>query len=127
MLEYKTFSQNHDDERDLLDDGGAFKIFKLDRRREARQTVVGNAMAAFSTGHDPVRLVPVDLLDGSAHGVGVLSPVPVEMGTTLCLYPSTAADQPNLDARRIGLVVRCEPKPEGYVIGVRCAAAKAAA
>lgn len=127
MLEYKPVYHDHDDERGAIDDGGAFKVFKLDRRREARQSVGGVAMAASSAGHDPVRLTPVDLLDASHHGVGVLSPVPVEPGTTLCLYPNSPSNQPNLDTRRIGLVVRCVPRAEGYIVGVRCAAAKAAA
>ncbi len=127
MFEPKATSNDHDAQRDFIDDGGPFKIFKLDRRRETRLPVEGNAMAAFSSGHEPVRLTPVDLLDASDHGIGVLSPVPVEEGSTLCLYPTTGVNQPNLDSRRIGLVVRCEPKPEGYIIGVRCAASRIAA
>lgn len=127
MFETKPDPDDHSDARDQFDDGGAFRVYKLDRRRETRGNIAGTAMAAFASGHDPVRLSAVDLLDASPHGMGVLSPVPVEPGTTLCLYPTVAAGQPNIDVRRIGMVVRCEARAEGYIIGVRCAAAKIAA
>lgn len=102
-------------------------IFRIDRRREARRGVDGPAVAVFSSGHDAARLFPVDLIDASPHGVGVLSPTAVELGATVCLYPSDVAGRPSMDTRRIGLVVRCVPKAEGYVLGVRCAAARVAA
>jgi hypothetical protein len=85
-----------------------------ERRRVPRRPMKGGGMAVFSTGLGAGTLVRVDLVDASWTGIGVHSPVEVAPGASVSLVP----DDP-MWPRQTGIVIRCEPCPEGgFSIGL---------
>lgn len=96
--------------------------FHNERRRAPRRRVSGAAMAVFATGKAAGTLTRVDLLDASYTGLGFMSPVSVEPGTSVSVIPEHA-----MSPRQVGIVIRCEQTDDGYRLGVQCRAQKAAA
>jgi hypothetical protein len=96
--------------------------FHNERRRAPRRTVSGAAMAVFASGKAAGALTRVELCDASYTGIGVLSPIEVEPGTSCSIIPEQA-----MSPRQIGIVIRCEKCPSGWTLGIQCRAAKAAA
>ncbi len=84
-----------------------------DRRRAPRRPVTGWAMIAFTTENAPGRLVPVDLVDESPIGVGVMSRQAVEVGSRFELFRGSTPWPANT-----GRVVRCEACEGGFFIGL---------
>lgn len=106
---------------DIGQEVGTLK-FHNERRRTPRRRVSGAAMAVFATGKAAGTLTRVDLLDASYTGLGVMSPVAVEPGTSVSVIPEHA-----MSPRQVGIVIRCEQMDEGFRLGVQCRAQKAAA
>ena len=112
---------------DIGQDVGSLK-FHNERRRAPRRRVSGAAMAVFATGKAAGTLTRVDLLDASYTGLGIVSPVEVEPGTSCSIIPEHA-----MSPRQIGIVIRCERHDDedtglaGYRLGVQCRAQKAVA
>lgn len=90
------------------------------RRAGIRRKVSGAATAHGYTMGGAVQ-APVRLVDASAHGIGLDSPVPFEVGTEIRLHFN---DQPI--AGRTGLVARCDEHAQGYRVGIDMDAAVAA-
>ncbi len=84
-----------------------------DRRRSPRRPASGWAMIAFTSDHAPGRLVPVDLVDESPIGVGVISRQRVDVGDRFELFRGSTPWPANN-----GRVVRCEACEGGYFIGL---------
>ena len=86
-----------------------------ERRREPRTPARGATVCSFSGNAGGSRLTSVLVRDTSTAGLGLHSPVPVEPGATVALYPLSRPV-----ATDTGRVVRCEPHPEGgWCLGVR--------
>lgn len=79
-------------------------------------------MAVFTDGPGAGRLVRVRLADASWNGLGVSSDLPVEVGSCVSIMP-----EHSMMPRQTGVVVRCDANGNGYDIGIRCRAARAAA
>jgi hypothetical protein len=95
----------------IADDGG---VTETDRRRVPRRNVNGTALAVFDGNGTLGALVRVTMLDESLGGVGVLCPVPVEIGSRFSLIPESG-----IGLRQIGEVMNCVFTPEGYRLGLR--------
>lgn len=94
----------------------------LERRRAPRARVAGQAMAVFSGQcHSAAGLTCVWLLDASAGGLGVLSPIEVKPGASFSLVPDTGPFP-----RVVGTVARCEHRDDAFLLGLAVAARKAA-
>jgi hypothetical protein len=94
-----------------------------ERRKIPRRPVKGHAMAIFSGGPSVGTLTRVELLDASWLGIGVKSPVPVELGAGVSLVP-----EDSMWPRQTGIVVRCERDDDGwYRLGLSSRMSKAAA
>lgn len=94
-----------------------------ERRKIPRRPVKGHAMAIFSGGPSVGTLTRVELLDASWLGIGVKSPVPVELGAGVSLVP-----EDSMWPRQTGIVVRCERDDDGaYHLGLRSKLNRAAA
>lgn len=97
------------------------ETFRFERRRWTRHGVRGTAMASVAAGVDPARVMPVELLDSSRGGLGVLAGEPVPVGASFALH-RPGSPLPVL----VGEVARCEQTSEGYRIGIWAEAAMAA-
>lgn len=93
----------------------------IERRTNPRAKVSGQAMAVFSNPSSVGSLTYVNLLDASTAGLGVLSPIPVEIGTSFSIVPETG----NFP-RAVGTVVRCEKFDDGFRLGLATAARRVA-
>lgn len=94
----------------------------FERRRAPRARVAGQAMAVFSAqSHSAAGLTYVCLLDASAGGLGVLSPIEVKPGASFSLVPDTGPFP-----RVVGTVARCEPRDGAFLLGLAVAARKVA-
>ncbi len=93
---------------------------KFDRRRYARLPSGGSFVVAY---HDEngAGITRVELLDSSATGLGLRSPVPLSPGTRLSLFI-----EGNTLPGRTGVVVRCEKDARGFRAGLACDARVAA-
>lgn len=89
-------------------------LAETDRRRVPRRHVHGSALAVFDGNGSLGALVRVAMLDESLGGVGVLSPVPVEVGSRFSLIPESG-----IGLRQIGEVMHCDFTNEGYRLGLR--------
>lgn len=86
----------------------------IERRRVPRKAFNEAAMAVFSTGLNGAALSAVRIVDASHIGLGLMSPVPAEPGTSVSLLP----DSP-MWPRQTGIVVRCVQNPDGtYHLGL---------
>lgn len=90
------------------------------RRAGVRRKVSGTATARGYALGGAVE-APVRLVDASAHGIGLDSPVAFEVGTEIRLHFN---DQPI--AGRTGLVARCDEHDGVYRVGIDMDAAVAA-
>lgn len=97
------------------------KPLKFNRRAGVRRRVQGEAMAA-GYGRAGSITVRVVLIDASYSGIGVDSPVEFEVGTEIKLHFNG-----QVLAGRHGLVARCDPRGEGYRVGIDTASGTAAA
>jgi hypothetical protein len=88
--------------------------FKLDRRRELREPILGTAMAAFGDEIAGVVLTRIELVDRSRSGFGLRSPVAIEPGQRVAIYPGDSAL-----ARVGGTVMRCQHVGDRYSLGIR--------
>lgn len=95
----------------IADDGG---VTDADRRRVPRRSVHGTALAVFDGTGSLGALVRVTMLDESLGGAGVMSPVPVEIGSRFSLIPESG-----IGLRQIGEVMHCDYTHEGYRLGLR--------
>lgn len=95
----------------IADDGG---VTEADRRRVPRRSVHGSALAVFDGNGALGALVRVTMLDESLGGVGVLSPVPVEVGSRFSLIPESG-----IGLRQVGEVMHCDFTHDGYRLGLR--------
>lgn len=93
----------------------------IERRTNPRAKVSGQAMAVFSNPTSAGSLTYVSLLDASTAGLGVMSPIPVEPGTSFSIVPETG----NFP-RAVGTVVRCEKFEDSYRLGLATAARRVA-
>ncbi len=93
----------------------------FERRTNPRAKVSGQAMAVFSNPSGAGSLTYVSLLDASTAGLGVMSPIPVDVGTSFSIVPETG----NFP-RAVGTVVRCEKFEESYRLGLATAARRVA-
>lgn len=86
----------------------------LERRRVPRKAFNESAMAVFSTGLSGTALSSVKIVDASHVGLGLISPVPAEPGTSVSLLPESP-----MWPRQTGIVVRCELNEDGtYHLGL---------
>lgn len=95
----------------IADDGG---VTESDRRRVPRRSSRGSALAVFDGSGALGALVRVTMLDESLGGAGVLSPVPVEIGSRFSLIPESG-----IGLRQVGEVMHCDYTHEGYRLGLR--------
>lgn len=87
----------------------------FNRRRLPRKVMKGGAMAIFTRALCAASVVRIELVDGSHTGLGIKSPVPVEIGTSFTLIPDQA-----MMPRAVGVAVRCELLEDGqYAVGLR--------
>jgi hypothetical protein len=103
----------HDDDRGPL---------TFERRRLPRKVMKGGGVAVFTQDHCAGTVVRVELVDGSHTGLGILSPVAIEPGTSFSLIPDHA-----MMPRAVGMAVRCDKVEGGYHIGLRTRIGSAAA
>lgn len=98
-------------------------VIPFDRRREPRRPESGEGVAAWTPpGHTlRARLAPIRLLDLSPVGLGLRAPEPIAPGT-----PVTIQARRPYARTWSGRVVRCEPGPCDYRIGVALKARRAA-
>ena len=101
---------------------GNLKVPPSDRRKVPRRPIKGHAMAMFNSGAGVGQIARVALSDASWTGIGIVSPVPVEPGTTCSLVPEDV-----MWPRQICIVVRCEQTEQGYIVGLRSKLGRAAA
>jgi hypothetical protein len=87
-----------------------------ERRRLPRSAAGGRVLATVTRSTGDVAVVGVQLVDSSAAGLGLYSPVFVEPGDLVGLHFDGSA-LPS----RLGRVVRCEPHGEGYRVGLAAA------
>ncbi len=95
--------------------------FKFDRRRSPRTDAQGWAMATFCDEQGQARLARVQLVDSSRYGLGVLSPVPIAVGSAFTVHP----EDPGLRSTR-GAVARCISTDNGHRIGLNAVQSAAA-
>lgn len=88
---------------------------RLERRADERTPIAGSVMGAFVDDEGAFTLTRVELLDESAAGLGLLSPVHIEPGRRFTLYAG-----PMQVAHDSGVVARCEPDGDAYRVGLRC-------
>jgi predicted N-acetyltransferase YhbS len=88
---------------------------RLERRAEERSPLSGSVMGAFVDDEGAFTLTRVELIDESAAGLGLLSPVEIQPGRRFTLYVG-----PLHVAHDSGVVARCEMEDEGYRVGLRC-------
>ncbi|MEM1331592.1 MAG: PilZ domain-containing protein [Planctomycetota bacterium] len=84
-----------------------------ERRRAPRLPTNGSAVVSALTDQSPV-LTRVEMCDSSASGLGLLSPVELQPGTPLAIYPHSTPV-----ATVFAEVVRCESRDAGYHIGLK--------
>ena len=96
--------------------------FKLERRREARETSGGTLCASYTNHDDRVGITYLDVLDRSSSGLRVRSRTQLDPGMSVHICPD-GATVPWLHAS----AVRCEPDGPGFIIGLRLAPLAAAA
>ncbi len=96
--------------------------FTFERRRLPRKVMKGGGVAVFTQDHCAGTVVRVELIDVSHTGLGILSPVAIEPGTSFSLIPDHA-----MMPRAVGMAVRCEKVDGGYHIGLRTRIGSAAA
>ena len=94
----------------------------FERRRLPRKVMKGGGVAVFTHDHCAGTVVRVELIDGSHTGLGILSPIAIEPGTSFSLIPDHA-----MMPRAVGIAVRCEKVDGGYHIGLRTRIGSAAA
>lgn len=107
--------------RGLKGDDGS-NALQFDRRRAERFDIGGDAVAVFTDDLGPGKISKVRLLDASESGLGVWSSVAVAPGAVFSLMPDKS-----VWPRHIGIVVRCERDGDGYKLGLRSRAPRAAA
>lgn len=95
----------------IADDGG---VLETDRRRVPRRGIHGTALAVFDGNGSLGALIRVTMLDESLGGVGVMSPIAVEVGSRFSLIPESG-----IGLRQIGEVMHCDFTHEGYRLGLR--------
>ncbi len=100
---------------------GTAGSIRAERRAAIREGAAGGVMAAFGSPVEGVTLTHVELLDRSNTGLGLRSPVPVEIGSRFALYPGLARVPATA-----GTVARCEPEGDEFRIGLRCDPRRAA-
>lgn len=88
---------------------------RLERRCEERRPASGSVMGAFVDVEGAFMLTRVELVDESAAGLGLLSPVEIEPGRRFTLYAG-----PLHLAHDSGVVTRCRPEGRGYRVGLWC-------
>lgn len=91
------------------------------RRSSPRAKVSGQAMAVFSREAGPGSLTYVSLVDASARGLGVLSPIQVEPGAAFSIVPETGSYP-----RAVGVVARCVAVDGVFHLGLATAARRVA-
>jgi hypothetical protein len=84
-----------------------------DRRNLPRRPIHGHAMGVFSFGPTAAKLLRVALVDASWTGIGLTSPEPIEVGSSVALTPEDA-----MWPRQTGIVVRCDAAEDGYRVGL---------
>lgn len=89
--------------------------FKLERRRDSRSVAAGSVVVVMRDADEGVGIMSLDLVDRSARGLGVTSPVPLAPGTHVTLCPQGT---PHVWISM--LAVRCIARPDGtYHAGLR--------
>ncbi len=91
------------------------KPWRPERRHESRQRAEGRAIVTIRERGRMPMLAPVELLDASEHGVGILSEKPAMPGARVRLY-----FHGQVTPGRTGVVARCEPEGDAWRLGVRC-------
>ena len=94
---------------------------KFDRRSSIRLPMTAVAMATFALDDGGTVLTGVEIVETSAVGMGIRSPVEVKIGTRFSLFP----DKNNWPAKE-GIVSRCSWDGEYYRCGLNLSMAKAA-
>ncbi len=86
---------------------------RFDRRVDERLPASGSAIGAFVDAEGAFTLTRVEVVDESAAGLGLLSPVEIPSGRrcTLCA---------GLVPHESGVVTRCRPEGEAFRVGLRC-------
>ena len=94
-----------------------------ERRKVPRKKFDQPAMAVFATGLTAASLARVMITDASHTGMGFISPVMVEPGTSVSVMP----EHP-MWPRQTGIVVRCSAREDGtFAVGIMTRRANAAA
>src|SRR5690606_1071991 len=88
----------------------------FDRRIGPRRPAAGGALASVAAGADGegVRLVPLQLIDSGAAGIGAVSASRLRPGMRVTLHSVDACL-----ARDCGIVARCDERADGgYLVGI---------
>ena len=94
---------------------------KFDRRSSIRLPMTAVAMATIALEDGGTILTGVEIVDTSAAGLGVRSPVKISPGTTFTLYPDK-----NTWPAKSGIVSRCSWDGEYFRCGLNLSLAMAA-
>ncbi|MEX0775286.1 MAG: PilZ domain-containing protein [Phycisphaeraceae bacterium] len=111
----------------LLEPSPEAESYKFDRRRAERHGVAARVTALCEPESDGqlARIGSLQLLDMSQTGMGALSDEALKPGQSVTILFPPHGPERGFD--RTGHVVRCERKADGHRIGIRFAAAVAAA
>lgn len=91
--------------------------YVFDRRRARRSQAVGDRLAVIFGRHGGRWLLPLELRDTSANGLGLVCEQPLSAGDRVTLY-----DQGRRATYIRGLVTRCHPREDGrFDVGLTCA------
>jgi len=90
---------------------------RLDRRKSVRRRLTSNATAlVFGRSDAGPRLMPVETLNISDSGVGVIAEAPLRLGVEVRLFFPPHGGEPGFELR--GWVTRCMPREGRYHIGL---------
>lgn len=106
--------------RPLIRPGGRANMYRIERRREARESTSGTLTASYRRG-EGYGITSLQLIDRSACGFGVLCDRPIEPGTEVIIRPQGAAS-----VMLSATAVRCVKKGRQWKIGLAMQGPRAA-
>jgi len=104
---------------EFVDSGSAVQRSDIelgyDRRRSPRTPVCERALIAVQSEDSYQKLLGVEVLDISGEGFGLFASEHVDIGRTCTIFGDDTSP------RRIeGVVTRCSPCQDGFIVGVTC-------
>lgn len=97
------------------------RTLRIERRESEREEAKGSVLAAVTIPGGGTKIARVELRDISFGGLGLRSEIELQAGSSVALYPPEGR-HPTYS----GTVVRCSDADNGYRVGVRSVARRAA-